>query len=269
MHGMDIICDDYDYRMSDHPQALMQHPSRPTPARIFSVDEIELGAGGGVQFGKGFDIDAVINNLGVVKMEPEPTFYNFDDPGNLQRGQSKPGQMVGVLPTTASTVATPIQHPPQHVGQHAVPPCSLELSPFAASPADSLTNSTPHEDYGSPLDTASQDGRCLSPASSDYSGGCPNGQYVSRRYNPVQNKHTNEYRTKRERNNIAVRKSRDKAKMRHQETEHRVDLLKKDNASLGHKCRRLQHTLLMVKHQLEGERIPASVRRLLEQIENA
>ena len=259
MHGMDIICDDYDYRMNESSSI------RQAPARIFSVDEIELGAGGGVQFAKGFDIDAVINNLGVVKMEPEPTFYNFDDPGNLGQSAHVGYSKAPPPPPTTTTGLVSAPAPPnslalREVGPRCTPSPDAGVGAACAFGGIGAPTSGQLDDFGSPTDS-----HCLSPTSSDYSTG---GQYISRRYTPVQNKHTNEYRTKRERNNIAVRKSRDKAKQRHQETEHRVDLLKKDNAALGQKCRRLQHTLLMVKHQLDGERIPVSVRRLLEQLEN-
>ena len=232
-----MMCDDLAYE-ADYALA---NQRRALPERIYSVDEIELGAGGGVQFAKGFDIEAVINNLGVVKMEPEPTFYNFDDPKN--------GSTAPLLPPAAAAVARPAYEetrppPPDHL--------QLEYGHYdARTVSPSLSDLSP------------SDSQCASPkslSSPEY-----NASYISRRYNPVRNKNNNEYRTKRERNNIAVRKSRDKAKLRHQETEQHVSCLKKDNSSLGQKCRRLQHTLMMVKHQLEGQQIPSSVRRLLEQ----
>uniref|UniRef100_A0A674N1Z1 CCAAT enhancer binding protein alpha n=1 Tax=Takifugu rubripes TaxID=31033 RepID=A0A674N1Z1_TAKRU len=51
-------------------------------------------------------------------------------------------------------------------------------------------------------------------------------------------KHSAEYRLRRERNNVAVRKSRDKAKLRNLETQHKVVELTADNDRLR---RRVEH----------------------------
>lgn len=60
-------------------------------------------------------------------------------------------------------------------------------------------------------------------------------------------KDTPEYFEKRARNNIAVRKSRDKAKIKQQETEDRVRILQEDNESLQRKVDLLSKELAVLK----------------------
>ena len=56
-------------------------------------------------------------------------------------------------------------------------------------------------------------------------------------------KGTDEYRRRRERNNIAVRKSREKAKLRSRETEERVKILVRDNERLQKRVEQLTEEL--------------------------
>lgn len=56
-------------------------------------------------------------------------------------------------------------------------------------------------------------------------------------------KNSNEYRVRRERNNIAVRKSRDKAKMRNAETQQKVLELSNDNDKLRKRVEQLSREL--------------------------
>ncbi|KAM4721158.1 CCAAT/enhancer-binding protein alpha [Rhinophrynus dorsalis] len=56
-------------------------------------------------------------------------------------------------------------------------------------------------------------------------------------------KNSNEYRVRRERNNIAVRKSRDKAKMRNAETQHKVIELSTENDKLRKRVEQLSREL--------------------------
>ena len=62
----------------------------------------------------------------------------------------------------------------------------------------------------------------------------PNGEVI---------KSTDEYRRRRERNNVAVRKSREKAKLRSRETEERVKILARENDRLQKKNELLQEEL--------------------------
>ena len=58
---------------------------------------------------------------------------------------------------------------------------------------------------------------------------------------------TDEYRKRRERNNVAVRKSREKAKMRTRETEERVKILARENDRLSKKVELLQEELSVLR----------------------
>ena len=60
-------------------------------------------------------------------------------------------------------------------------------------------------------------------------------------------KDSEEYRARRDRNNVAVRKSRDKAKIRQAETEQRVKELTTENDRLTKKCDLLQKELNVLK----------------------
>jgi CCAAT/enhancer binding protein (C/EBP) len=60
-------------------------------------------------------------------------------------------------------------------------------------------------------------------------------------------KSSDEYRRRRERNNVAVRKSREKAKMRSRETEERVKILARENDRLQKKVELLQEELSVLR----------------------
>nr|1HJB_A Chain A, CCAAT/ENHANCER BINDING PROTEIN BETA [Homo sapiens]1HJB_B Chain B, CCAAT/ENHANCER BINDING PROTEIN BETA [Homo sapiens]1HJB_D Chain D, CCAAT/ENHANCER BINDING PROTEIN BETA [Homo sapiens]1HJB_E Chain E, CCAAT/ENHANCER BINDING PROTEIN BETA [Homo sapiens] len=61
-------------------------------------------------------------------------------------------------------------------------------------------------------------------------------------------KHSDEYKIRRERNNIAVRKSRDKAKMRNLETQHKVLELTAENERLQKKVEQLSRELSTLRN---------------------
>lgn len=61
-------------------------------------------------------------------------------------------------------------------------------------------------------------------------------------------KHSDEYRLRRERNNIAVRKSRDKAKMRNVETQHKVLELSAENERLQNRVEQLSRELTTLRN---------------------
>ncbi|XP_078275129.1 CCAAT/enhancer-binding protein beta-like [Rhinoraja longicauda] len=61
-------------------------------------------------------------------------------------------------------------------------------------------------------------------------------------------KHSDEYRLRRERNNIAVRKSRDKAKMRNVETQHKVLELSAENDRLQKRVEQLSRELTTLRN---------------------
>ncbi|XP_053309468.1 CCAAT/enhancer-binding protein beta [Spea bombifrons] len=61
-------------------------------------------------------------------------------------------------------------------------------------------------------------------------------------------KHSDEYKIRRERNNIAVRKSRDKAKIRNMETQHKVLELSAENERLQKKVEQLSRELTTLRN---------------------
>lgn len=70
-------------------------------------------------------------------------------------------------------------------------------------------------------------------------------------------KGSDEYKKRRERNNIAVRKSREKAKQRSRETEKRVSELQRDNESLKKRIDLLMRELNILKTLLTNVGVPA------------
>lgn len=88
---------------------------------------------------------------------------------------------------------------------------------------------------------------------------------ASRRSRQVE-KHTDEYRQRRERNNVAVRKSRDKAKNRQQETESKVSLLTDENERLQKKVDLLSKELAVLKGLFTnvGADLPTKLAMLLK-----
>ncbi|XP_076063620.1 CCAAT enhancer binding protein alpha slow border cells [Oratosquilla oratoria] len=75
-------------------------------------------------------------------------------------------------------------------------------------------------------------------------------------------KGTDEYKRRRERNNIAVRKSREKAKARNRETEERVKHLTRENDRLQKKCDYLSKEITMFRSMFSNVHLlPESVQR--------
>jgi CCAAT/enhancer binding protein (C/EBP) len=70
---------------------------------------------------------------------------------------------------------------------------------------------------------------------------------LHRKHGKSVDKNTDEYKRRRERNNIAVRKSREKAKMRSRETEEKVKLLVKENERLQKRIELLTEELNVLR----------------------
>lgn len=87
---------------------------------------------------------------------------------------------------------------------------------------------------------------CISISSKSMKKGCAPG--------------TEEYRRRRERNNIAVRKSREKAKARSRDTEERVKLLTRENDKLMKKCELLTKEVTVL-HSVFSQYLPEHVVR--------
>ena len=79
-------------------------------------------------------------------------------------------------------------------------------------------------------------------------------------------KDSNEYKQRRERNNVAVRKSRDKTKLRHIHTESRVDVLANENDQLKKRVDLLTKELTVLKGLFTnvGIAVPSSLEHLLQ-----
>ncbi|XP_050545940.1 CCAAT/enhancer-binding protein [Daktulosphaira vitifoliae] len=92
---------------------------------------------------------------------------------------------------------------------------------------------------------------------SPVSGGGSNGSHLKAHHNHHRksssgsnksvDKNTDEYKRRRERNNIAVRKSREKAKIRSRETEEKVKLLVKENERLQKRIELLSEELNVLR----------------------
>ncbi|XP_063815018.1 CCAAT/enhancer-binding protein beta [Pseudophryne corroboree] len=76
------------------------------------------------------------------------------------------------------------------------------------------------------------------PSPASHTKGAPSGKHKK-----SLDKHSDEYKVRRERNNIAVRKSRDKAKIRNMETQHKVLELTAENERLQKRVEQLSREL--------------------------
>ncbi|OCT62360.1 hypothetical protein XELAEV_18043441mg [Xenopus laevis] len=80
------------------------------------------------------------------------------------------------------------------------------------------------------------------------SGGTSGGGYGKGKSKKSLDKHSDEYKIRRERNNIAVRKSRDKAKVRNMETQHKVLELSAENERLQKRVEQLSRELSTLRN---------------------
>lgn len=97
---------------------------------------------------------------------------------------------------------------------------------------------------------------------------------VARKQSKSVDKASDEYRRRRERNNIAVRKSREKAKVRSRETEEKVKLLVKDNELLKKKVEILTEELNVLRSLIGScgvlpEQLHRELSRHLDQYQHA
>lgn len=114
------------------------------------------------------------------------------------------------------------------------------------STSGSLGNiSTASSTCSSPPGTPAPSGKSRSP--SRLSGKMSNGKSKKRL-----DKDSEEYRMRRERNNLAVRKSRDKAKMRNLETQHKVLELAAENDRLQKRVEQLSRELATLRNLLSA-----------------
>nr|CAD7579200.1 unnamed protein product [Timema californicum] len=134
-------------------------------------------------------------------------------------------QQNGAVSTPGSAVAVPVPYSASYSPPHGA---GTFVSNGAGSTFTTLTPSTlPHHPLLSGLNKAGVVSKSL--------GGLHHGHHHhggSRKGSKSVDKASDEYRRRRERNNIAVRKSREKAKMRSKETEEKVKVLMRENERL-------------------------------------
>jgi CCAAT/enhancer binding protein (C/EBP) len=87
-------------------------------------------------------------------------------------------------------------------------------------------------------------------------GKSPGGGKALKSHKKSVDKGSDEYRRRRERNNIAVRKSREKAKIRSRETEHKVKELQRDNDRLSKKVDALSKEVGLLRGLLNNVGMP-------------
>ncbi|XP_070963660.1 CCAAT/enhancer-binding protein beta-like [Oncorhynchus clarkii lewisi] len=117
---------------------------------------------------------------------------------------------------------------------------------YQSTPSGSLGNiSTASSSSSSPPGTPALSGKCTSPSRG---GKMSSGVKGKKRLE----KNSEEYKQRRERNNLAVRKSRDKAKMRNTETQHKVLELAAENDRLQKRVEQLSRELATLRNLLSA-----------------
>ncbi|XP_010888905.1 CCAAT/enhancer-binding protein beta [Esox lucius] len=117
---------------------------------------------------------------------------------------------------------------------------------YQSNPSGSLGNiSTASSSSSSPPGTPAPSGKGRSPSQN---GNMSSGGKGKKRLD----KDSEEYKQRRERNNLAVRKSRDKAKMRNMETQHKVLELAAENDRLQKRVEQLSRELATLRNLLSA-----------------
>lgn len=123
----------------------------------------------------------------------------------------------------------------------------LDSSEYSPPPTYSASGySSVYQDYSAQLYPSTSSGSLVKPSPSSVrsvSSSASSVSSVSKRSSKNVDKGTDDYRRRRERNNIAVRKSREKAKLRSRETEEKVKLLVRDNERLQKRVEQLTEEL--------------------------
>lgn len=110
-----------------------------------------------------------------------------------------------------------------------------------------------HHNGGGPLKTVAQNSQ------NNHSNHSHSSSHSSKHHHKSKknvDKSSDEYRRRRERNNIAVRKSREKAKLRSRETERKVSELVRENDSLRKRVELLSRELSVLKNVLTNAGLP-------------
>uniref|UniRef100_W5LHG6 CCAAT enhancer binding protein beta n=1 Tax=Astyanax mexicanus TaxID=7994 RepID=W5LHG6_ASTMX len=121
------------------------------------------------------------------------------------------------------------------------------------SAASSSCSSPPGTPAPQPLSSSSSSSSTqLSGGKGGKAAGAPHGSSGSSKGKKRLDKDSDEYRQRRERNNLAVRKSRDKAKMRNMETQHKVLELAAENDRLQKRVEQLSRELATLRNLLSA-----------------
>ncbi|XP_044296187.1 CCAAT/enhancer-binding protein beta [Varanus komodoensis] len=175
----------------------------------------------------------------MVETKVEPVFEHLDSCKGPRKeegvaGGAGPG-LGGMSSPYGSTVRS-------YLGYQSVPSGSSgNLSTSSSSSPPGTPN--PSDSSKSASAGGGSGGGGIYPAGSG--GGGAGGKHKSKK---CVDKHSEEYKIRRERNNIAVRKSRDKAKMRNLETQHKVLELTAENERLQKKVEQLTRELSTLRN---------------------
>lgn len=156
-------------------------------------------------------------------------------------------------------------------------PCSLALVPDYVPPAhvampdmwDTLSDSSNPSISAATTPNSPMSDSCFSEVGTPTSGAGSKFKMTRKGSSSKKRqivKDSDEYRQRRERNNVAVRKSRDKTKMRHIETESRVQALTNENDHLKNRVDLLTKELTVLKGLFANVdiAIPPSLEQLLQ-----
>jgi len=159
-----------------------------------------------------------------------------------------------------ATFAQMANVPPQHQGHHQNNP-QVKQEPVeqdftnSCSQAPTSTTNTPFANYNNGVSSSTPHPSDMGPILPFNMGGplpslksfASTPKYLSNPKKKEGQKNGDDYRRRRERNNVAVRKSREKAKMRTRETEDRVKILARENERLQKKVELLQEELSVLR----------------------
>lgn len=255
-------------------QQQQQQQQQPPPPSAAAGGNFEPACGGGGGGGQDFLSDLFEPDYkGGSKKHPHPdyAYVSLGRHGHGHPAQShKAGPLLGCFPPQmVETKVEPVfEHldsckgPPKEEGGGgggAGPGLGGMSSPYGSTARSYLGyQSVPSGSSGN-LSTSSSSSPPGTPNPSDSSksasagggGGGGGGGYQAGGKNKSKkcvDKHSEEYKIRRERNNIAVRKSRDKAKMRNLETQHKVLELTAENERLQKKVEQLSRELSTLRN---------------------
>ncbi|NWH66678.1 CEBPB protein, partial [Geococcyx californianus] len=239
-----------------------QQPAQPPPPAAAAGGNFEppCSSGAGQDFLSDLFAEDYKGSGGSKK--PDYTYISLARHGHPCAGQShKPGALPGCFPPqVVETKVEPVfetldscKGPRKEEGGGAGPGPGGMSSPYGSTVRSYLGyQSVPSGSSGN-LSTSSSSSPPGTPNPSESSKSAAGGGYSAppagkNKPKKCVDKHSDEYKLRRERNNIAVRKSRDKAKMRNLETQHKVLELTAENERLQKKVEQLSRELSTLRN---------------------